>query len=167
MEKKSRVEFLYENSFKATYGKAVKRGQLTKFDNRHEGFTSLHHMVYNNPEDTFYDYRLFTFLSNMGIPPTDYLGSEKTPREVAFNFLVQCDPTPNKENLTWLLNLYKNQLISYTPTDLDNAINGNFYEDLYTTVKSSLETFTLLKKTNVLKPNFIIVNCFIISLVVS
>jgi hypothetical protein len=150
MEKKSRVEFLYENSFKATYRKAVKRGQLTKFDNRHEGFTSLHHMMYNNPEDTFYDYRLFTFLSNMGIPPTNYLGEEKTPREVAFNFLVECDPTPNKENLQWLLGLYKNQLISYTPTDLDTNINNNFYEDLYTTVKSSLETFTFLKKTNVL-----------------
>ena len=152
MEKKSRVEFLYENSFKATYRKAVKRGQLTKFDNRHEGFTSLHHMVYNNPEDLFYDYRLFSFLSNMGIPPTDYLGEEKTPREVAFNFLVECDPTPNKENLQWLLGLYKNQLISYTPTDSDSDtnINNNFYEDLYTTVKSSLETFAFLKKTNVL-----------------
>jgi hypothetical protein len=152
MEKKSRVEFLYENSFKATYRKAVKRGQLTKFDNRHEGFTSLHHMVYNNPEDLFYDYRLFSFLSNMGISPTDYLGEEKTPREVAFNFLVECDPTPNKENLQWLLGLYKNQLISYTPTDSDSDtnINNNFYEDLYTTVKSSLETFAFLKKTNVL-----------------
>ena len=150
MEKKSRVEFLYENSFKATYRKAVKRGQLTKFDNRHEGFTSLHHMVYNNPEDLFYDYRLFSFLSNMGISPTDYLGEEKTPREVAFNFLVECDPTPNKENLQWLLGLYKNQLISYTPTDSDTNINNNFYEDLYTTVKSSLETFAFLKKTNVL-----------------
>ncbi len=74
MEKKSRVEYLYDNSFKATYRKAVKRQQLTKFDNRHEGFTSLHHMVYNDPEDLFYDYRLFSFLSNMGIPPTDYLG---------------------------------------------------------------------------------------------
>ena len=154
MEKKSRVEFLYENSFKATYRKAVKREQLTKFDNRHEGFTSLHHMVYNDSEDLFYDHRLFSFLSSMGIPPTDYLGSEKTPREVAFNFLVECDPTPNKENLQWLLGLYKNQLISYT-TGLNTfsamgGINGNFYEDLFTTVKSSLETFAFLKKTNVL-----------------
>ena len=133
MEKKSRVEFLYENSFKATYRKAVKRKQLTQFDNRHEGFTSLHHMVYNNPEDLFYDYRLFSFLSNMGIPPTDYLGEEKTPREVAFNFLVECDPTPNKENLQWLLGLYKDQLISYTPDDPNDIdgpepnINNNFY----------------------------------------
>jgi hypothetical protein len=86
----------------------------------------------------------------MGISPTDYLGEEKTPREVAFNFLVECDPTPNKENLQWLLGLYKNQLISYTPTDSDTNINNNFYEDLYTTVKSSLETFAFLKKTNVL-----------------
>jgi hypothetical protein len=92
----------------------------------------------------------------MGIPPTDYLGEEKTPREVALNFLVECDPTPNKENLQWLLGLYKNQLISYTPDDPNairtrtTSINHNFYEDLYTTVKSSLETFTFLKKTNVL-----------------
>ena len=149
MEKKSRVEFLYENSFKATYRKAVKREQLTKFDNRHEGFTSLHHMVYNDSEDLFYDHRLFSFLSSMGIPPTDYLGSEKTPREVAFNFLVECDPTPNKENLQWLLGLYKNQLISYTAETV-GGINSNFYEDLFTTVKSSLDTFTLLKKANVL-----------------
>jgi hypothetical protein len=150
MEKKTRVEFLYETTFKATYRKAVKRKQLTKFDNRHEGFTSLHHMVYNDPEDTFYDYRLFSFLSNISVSPTNYLGEEKTPREVAFNFLVQCDPTPNKENLPWLLSLYKNQLISYALTNEDIVINHNFYEDLYTTVKSSLETFALLKKTNVL-----------------
>ena len=154
MEKKSRVEFLYETTFKATYRKAVKRGQLTKFDNRHEGFTSMHHMVYNDPEDVFYDYRLFTFLSSMGIPPIDFLGKEKTPREVAFNFLVECDPTPNKENLQWLIGLYKNQLISYTAGVNGHAelggINANFYEDLYTTVKSSLDTFSLLKKSNVL-----------------
>jgi hypothetical protein len=157
MEKKSRVEFLYETTFKATYRKAVKRKQLTEFDPRHEGFTSLHYMVYNDPEDSFYDYRLFSFLSSMGIPPTDYLGSEKTPREVAFNFLLECDPTPNKENLQWLIGLYKNQLISYTAGVHAHAelggINGNFYEDLYTTVKSSLEIFAFLKKTNVLAEN--------------
>jgi Leucine-rich repeat (LRR) protein len=93
----------------------------------------------------------------MGIPPTDYLGSEKTPREVAFNFLLECDPTPNKENLQWLIGLYKNQLISYTAGVHAHAelggINGNFYEDLYTTVKSSLEIFAFLKKTNVLAEN--------------
>ena len=152
MEKKTRVEFLYENSFKATYRKAVKRGQLTKFDNRHEGFTSLHSMTYKEPEDFFYDHYLFTFLSN-NFSISDYVGDENTPREVAFNFLVDCDPTPNKENLQWLLNLYKNQLISYSSglyAQANGAINGNFYEDLITTVKSSLDTFTLLKKANVL-----------------
>jgi hypothetical protein len=150
MEKKSRVEFLYENSFKATYKKAVKRNQLDKFNPRNEGFTSLHGMTYKEPEDFFYDRYLFTFLSNMQIPVSNYIGDENTPREVVFNFLVECDPTPNKENLQWLLGLYKNQLISYTPTDRDANINGNFYEDLYTTVKSSLDTFSLLKKSNVL-----------------
>lgn len=150
MEKKSRVEFLYENSFKATYKKAVKRNQLDKFNPRNEGFTSLHGMTYKEPEDFFYDRYLFTFLSNMQIPVSNYIGDENTPREVVFNFLVECDPTPNKENLQWLLGLYKNQLISYTPTDRDTNINGNFYEDLYTTVKSSLDTFSLLKKSNVL-----------------
>lgn len=153
MEKKSRVEFLYENSFKATYRKAVKRNQLTKFDPRQEGFASLHRMEHKEPEDHFYDYRLFTFLSNMGIPVSTYIGNEKTASEVTFNFLVDCDPTPNKENLQWLLGLYKNQLISYTPAKPDQSglnININFYEDLYTTVKSSLETFSLLKRTNVL-----------------
>ena len=154
MEKKTRVEFLYETTFKATYRKAVKRNQLTKFDPRHEGFTSLHSMEYKEPEDFFYDYKLFTFLSNMAIPISTYIGKENTPREVMFNFLVDCDPTPNKENLQWLLNLYKNQLISYTSGVWAQAdgggINGNFYEDLFTTVKSSLDTFSLLKKANVL-----------------
>lgn len=154
MEKKSRIEFLYENSFKATYRKAVKRQQLDKFDPKHEGFTSLHSMTYKEPEDFFYDRYLFTFLSNMQIPVSNYIGDENTPREVVFNFLVDCDPTPNKENLQWLLNLYKNQLISYTSgiwaQVAAGGINGNFYEDLFTTVKSSLDTFTLLKKANVL-----------------
>lgn len=153
MEKKSRIEFLYENSFKATYRKAVKRNQLDKFDPKHEGFTSLHSMTYKEPEDFFYDRYLYTFLSNMRIPVSNYIGDENTPREVVFNFLVDCDPTPNKENLQWLLGLYKNQLISYTPAkpgEVGVNININFYEDLYTTVKSSLDTFTLLKKANVL-----------------
>lgn len=154
MEKKSRIEFLYENSFKATYRKAVKRNQLDKFDPRKEGFTSLHTlMVYKDPEDYFYDRYFWNFLSNAQIEPSIYVGEEKTPREMMFNFLVDCDPTPNKENLQWILGLYKNQLISYTPAEPGNDgrnFNMNFYEDLFTTVKSSLDTFTLLKKANVL-----------------
>lgn len=153
MEKKTRVEFLYETTFKATYRKAVKRDQLDKFNPRNEGFTSLHGMTYKEPEDFFYDRYLFTFLSNMQIPISNYIGNENTPREVVFNFLVDCDPTPNKENLQWLLGLYKNQLISYSSglyAQANGSINSNFYEDLYTTVKSSLDTFSLLKKTNVL-----------------
>lgn len=153
MEKKTRVEFLYETTFKATYRKAVKRDQLDKFNPRNEGFTSLHGMTYKEPEDFFYDRYLFTFLSNMQIPISNYIGDENTPREVVFNFLVDCDPTPNKENLQWLLGLYKNQLISYSSglyAQANGSINSNFYEDLYTTVKSSLDTFSLLKKTNVL-----------------
>lgn len=156
MEKKSRVEFLYETVFKSMYKKAVKRNQLDRFDPRRDGFNSLHDMSYKEPEDYFYDRLLWIFLSNMSIPVSNYIGKENTTREVVFNFLVECDPTPNKENLSWLLGLYKNQLISYAPTEanLDGTdgrhINTNFYEDLYTTVKSSLDTFSLLKKTNVL-----------------
>lgn len=154
MEKKSRIEFLYENSFKATYRKAVKRNQLDKFDPKREGFTSLHTlMVYKDPEDYFYDRYFWNFLSNARIEPSIYVGEEKTPREMMFNFLVDCDPTPNKENLQWILGLYKNQLISYTPAEPGKDgrnFNMNFYEDLFTTVKSSLDTFTLLKKANVL-----------------
>ena len=165
MEKKTRVEFLYENSFKATYKKAVKRNQLNKFDPRgedlrevlreglREGFANLQKMKYNEPEDYFYDCYLFNFLSGMQIPVSNYIRTENTAREVVFNFLVECDPTPNKENLQWLLGLYKNQLISYTPNvggELPRVINRNFYEDLYTTVKGSLDIFSLLKKANVL-----------------
>ena len=154
MEKISRVEFLYENSFKATYRKAVKRRQLDKFDPKREGFTSLHTlMVYEDPEDYFYDRHFWNFLSNAQVDPSNYVGKEKTPREIMFNFLVDCDPTPNKENLPWILGLYKNQLISYTPAEPGKDgrnFNLNFYEDLFTTVKSSLDTFTLLKKANVL-----------------
>lgn len=154
MEKISRVEFLYENSFKATYRKAVKRRQLDKFDPKHEGFTSLHTlMVYEDSEDYFYDRYFWNFLSNAQIDPSNYVGKEKTPREIMFNFLVDCDPTPNKENLPWILGLYKNQLISYTPAEPGKDgrnFNLNFYEDLFTTVKSSLDTFALLKKANVL-----------------
>ena len=68
MEKKTRVEFLYETTFKSIFKKAVKRNQLDKFDNRHEGFTSLHQlMVYNEPEDFFYDRTLWTYFSNREI----------------------------------------------------------------------------------------------------
>jgi hypothetical protein len=154
MEKKTRVEFLYETTFKSMFRKAVKRNQLDKFDSRLESFTSLHQlMVYNEPEDYYYDKTLWGYFSNREINVSTYLGKEKKPIEVIFNFLVDCDPTPNKENLTWLLGLYKNQLISYSSglyAQANGSINGNFYEDLHTTVKSSLEVFSLLKKTNVL-----------------
>ena len=165
MEKKTRVEFLYETTFKSIFKKAVKRNQLDKFDNRHEGFTSLHQlMVYNEPEDFFYDRTLWTYFSNREIDVSRYLGEEKTPRQVIFNFLVDCDPTPNKENLQWLIGLYKNQLISYTPREREspNIVNNNFYEDLHTTVKSSLEVFSLLKKTNVLNESKRDINKYVI-----
>ena len=91
-------------NYNQQYQRAFRRNQLDKFDSRHEGFTSLHKlMVYNEPEDFFYDRTLWTYFSNREIDVSRYLGEEKTPRQVIFNFLVDCDPTPNKENLTWLL----------------------------------------------------------------
>lgn len=152
MGKKSRVEFLYETMFKPTYLKAIKRNQLSKANPLYP------FLVYNSSDDYYQDNLLIVFLINTGL--INKL-SGVTPRELVFNWLVDCDPTSNKENLTWLIGLYKKQLISIGQhlSEIDNTKQSwegfpseirNFYEDLTTTVKSSLETLSFLKKTNVL-----------------
>jgi hypothetical protein len=87
MGKKSRVEFLYETMFKPTYLKAIKRNQLSKANSLYP------FLVYNSSDDYYQDNLLIVFLINTGL--IDGL-SDVTPRELVFNWLVDCDPTTNK-----------------------------------------------------------------------
>lgn len=163
MGKKSRVKYLYDNVFKSIYRKAVKRGQLSDLglDTAYNRSLSaeMRGLYQLEPKDKYYDQILIRFLIESSLLG-QYIGEEETLSEITFNWLVDCDPTPNKENLTWLLGLYKKQLIAIgediseksntnDPYVLPHEIR-NFYEDLMSSVKGSLDTLNFLKKTKAL-----------------
>ena len=157
MVKKSRIDYLYENFFKPTYKKAIKRGQLSKVDDNSSVVYKL------NLIDDHIDVILFSLLENLGVTSKYIDSEENSAMKLTFNWLVDCDPTPNKENLNWLIGLYKKQLILIGEhiSELDEKPDDyiwegfplnirNFYEDLMSNVKSSLETLSFIKKTKVL-----------------
>lgn len=152
MGKMSRVEYLYEKVFTPTYNKGVKRGQLREL--KKSNIPNIDSVKVSKNE--YCDPMLFDFLNKLDIL-NNYIGEDNTSKSIIFNWLKDCDPTEHKENLNWLIKLYKKQLVSigqhneYLGSGMDYPQDIiTFYEDLYTTVKSSLHTLSILKKTNVL-----------------
>ena len=78
-----------------------------------------------------------------------------TPLEILFNFFVDCDPSENKEYVSWLINLYRitvKDRVSIRDGYTDNTLTiyeiNNFFEDAITKIKASLEMFSYLKRLN-------------------
>jgi hypothetical protein len=140
--KKTRLEFLFD-VFKKDYDKAIKAKVLaieSKPKNKSEA------LDYFDPYFTSF-YTNFFGLNNNEI-------NGETSMDKVFNYFVNCDPSPNKEYVSWFLNLYRNNIKIRTlsverkiPTDPTVAV---FFEDLQTKVTESLEVFSFLKLTNVL-----------------
>jgi hypothetical protein len=147
--KKTRLEFLFEK-FKLDYAKAIEknlfRPRPTVVDVDGE----------NDVLNQFYDNDFMNFAISFRSASLRY---EKQ-YDKLFYFLVDCDPTDNKEYVSWLLNLFSQQLkdrVSIRDGYTDNVMSvveiNNFYEDIITKGKEALEVFSFLKKTNVLHIN--------------
>jgi hypothetical protein len=135
-KKKTRIEFLLD-VFTKDYASGVKSNLFLTNDN-------------SNENSNFYDPTFLSFCKNSGLK---FEGSNYLER--TFNFLIQCDPTKNKEYVNWFLILYRKNIrhrlrIKLETEPIDSKSNDTFFEDLYYKAKISLNTFTLLKKTNLL-----------------
>lgn len=150
--KKTRLEFLFEK-FKVDYQKGIEKKILfprnqVKSDSKEDGEPDI--------MDMFYDNNFMGFA--MSFRPDSLKYTKQY--EKLFYFLVDCDPTDNKEYVSWVLNLFSQHLKDrvsirdgYTDNIFSSAEINNFYEDLITKGKEALEVFSFLKKTNVLHVN--------------
>jgi len=147
--KKTRLEFLFEK-FKLDYQKGIEKRILFP---RNQAKPEIREDGEPDVMDMFYDNNFMGFAISFQPDSLKY----KKQYEKLFYFLVDCDPTDNKEYVSWLLNLYSQQLkdrVSIRDGYTDNVFSSfeinNFYEDLITKGKEALEVFSFLKKTNVL-----------------
>lgn len=151
--KKTRLKFLFEK-FKVDYKKAIDNNILLR--KSAEPFSMKPDLGEDDKLNRFYDSNFVGFAITFS---PDSLKYEKQ-HEKLFYFLVDCDPSENKEYLNWLLNLTSQQFKDrvsirdgYTDYIFTISEIQNFYEDLITKGKEALETFSFLKKTNALDIN--------------
>jgi hypothetical protein len=151
VSKKTRLEYVYD-IFKRDYQKAIDRKlyALTKPKDNQTNEKS-ENKFYRYYDESFADFYRDHYLR------ADLKLDGDTPIEVLFNFFVDCDPSDNKEYVNWLVNLYRyivkeriSRSAGYNDGFLTPEDIRNFFEDAITKGKEALETFTFLKKTNVL-----------------
>ena len=136
--KKTRTEFLFEK-FKLDYQKGIeKQILLPKWSPKQD----TQEAEEPDPLDMWYDNNFMGFAVSFR---PDSLKHKKQ-YEKLFYFLVDCDPTDNKEYVSWLLNLFSQQLkdrVSIRDGYTDNVFSleeiNNFYEDLISKGKEALE----------------------------
>jgi hypothetical protein len=139
--KKTRLEFLFD-VFKKDYDKAIKANVL-----------EVEPRTRKKPDTDVIEYcdRQFNLFYKdfFGLNSPEIKG--ETSIEKIFNYFVHCDPSPNKEYVSWFLNLYRDNIKTRAITNeiVDPSINV-FFEDLQTKVTEALEVFSFLKLTNVL-----------------
>ncbi len=136
-DKKTRLEYIF-GIYSDYYKQNIAKNIYLKLDYipQHEDPQTLY--------DYFYDDYFIKFCVNYHEISITF--SEKSPMRQMWEFFVDCDPSPNKEYVSWFINLYKNSIKESVVLDH----RSTFFEDLLSKVKSSLETFSLLKKTNAL-----------------
>jgi hypothetical protein len=139
--KKTRLEFLFD-VFKKDYNKAIKANVL-----------EVEPRTRKKPDTDVIEYcdRQFNLFYKdfFGLNSPEIKG--ETSIEKIFNYFVNCDPSPNKEYVSWFLNLYRDNIKTRAIEHeiVDPSIN-TFFEDLQTKVSEALEVFSFLKLTNVL-----------------
>lgn len=150
--KKTRLEYLFEK-FKLDYEKGIEKKILLP---RPVEYIQTERKDTPDKLDLYFDSSFSAFATLFNPESLKY---EKQ-YEKLFYFLVDCDPTDNKEYVSWLINLFSQHLkdrVSIRDGYTDNVFSAieikNFYEDLITKGKEALEVFSFLKKTNVLNVN--------------
>lgn len=149
--KRTRLEYIfdiYENNYKRAVAKKVFT-KTVKFEGNRAENEGLHQFFY---DENFTNFYRSNFQENGIRLNGDY------PMVMMFNFFVECDPSPNKEYVSWFINLHQNIIKRilkkrHEPDTLDDSLeleHSIFFEDLQSKVKEGLEIFSFLKKTNVL-----------------
>ncbi len=151
-DKKTRLEYVFD-IFKKYHKKAVDKNIYGKHVVPDKEFVADSVKMYDG--DTLF----MEFYRNQYQRNGTYLEG-KTPMELLFNFFVECDPSHNKEYVSWFINLYKNiirdRIDDVYLASKENSVAEirpeyqNFFEDLQSKVIEALEVFSFLKKTNVL-----------------
>jgi Leucine-rich repeat (LRR) protein len=148
--KRTRLEYIfdiYENDYK----RAVSKKVYTNFT-KAEGDTKNGEIYPLFYDDNFVKFYRSNY-QDMGLKIEG-----DNPMIMMFNFFIECDPSMNKEYVSWFVNLYKyiikrrfrklnDPTIGDNFLDLEHSV---FFEDLRSKVRDALETFSFLKKTNVL-----------------
>ncbi len=148
--KKTRLEYIFD-IYEKQYKRAVDKKVLTKsvsFEGNRAEKENLYQFFY---DDYFVNFYKTNFEQN-GIQVEG-----DNPMTMLFNFFIECDPTPHKEYVSWFVNLYNNFIKRYIKQKSESLLDVNlsiehsiFFEDLYSKATEALETFTFLKRTNVL-----------------
>jgi Leucine-rich repeat (LRR) protein len=150
--KKTRLEYvfgIYENDYKRAVAKKVYTKKVSNL-NQSENPDNRHYYFYDNNFVKFYEENC----EQQGL----YIEGD-TPMVKMFNFYIECDPTQNKEYVSWFINLHRHIIkriikgneASINEEDASLSLEHSiFFEDLQSKVKEGLEVFSFLKKTNVL-----------------
>ena len=146
--KRTRLEYIfdiYENQYKRAVDRKVYT-ETAKFDDQGDKDHYSH----------YYDKDFMLFYKNNFVANGTKLEGDN-PMVIMFNFFVDCDPTQHKEYVSWFVNLYNNLIKRHIKDQGETLKDASlvfdhilFFEDLYSKAKESLETFSFLKKTNVL-----------------
>jgi hypothetical protein len=150
--KRTRLEYIFD-IYEKDYKRAVSKRVYKNFAKAGQTDKMSEDLMY----PFFYDDNFVHFYKN------NYEGlgvkiEGDNPMLMMFNFFIECDPSTNKEYVSWFVNLYKyivkrrinlmkDPSIQDEFLDLEHSL---FFEDLQSKVKEALETFSFLKKTNVL-----------------
>ncbi len=145
VKKRSRLEFVFD-IFKEDYNRAIKH-KIYEFDfvgfNKSENqqkYAYYHDLKFLKYHKVYYE------IEGVEIPG-------ETPMNILFNFFIECDPSINKEYVSWFMNLYRNIIkneIHDQHLEHERNDNNTFFEDLLSKVKGAIETFIFIKKTNAL-----------------
>jgi len=148
--KRTRLEYIFD-IYEKDYKRAVVKKVYTKSTKVGDGLSK------DEMYPLFYDDNFVNFYKN-NYEGQGFKIEGDNPMIMMFNFFIECDPSPNKEYVSWFVNLYKYIIKRRLkkledPTIEDDSLNlehSLFFEDLQSKVKEALETFSFLKKTNVL-----------------
>lgn len=145
--KKSRLEYLFD-IFINDYKRGVDNKLFPLNKNKGDSVKEPEHAEFAYHVDPMFSTFINTTFNDMTTPEF-YQG--ENPMTRLFNFFVFCDPTQNKEYVSWFMNLYRKIIKDRIDSVIDPNTNAeNFYEDLMTKVPEALEIFSFLKLTNVL-----------------
>ena len=169
-QKKTRIEFIYDQ-FEQLYLKGIRKDKLVHISNTNkikpaptlsrstQLFLNKPNFKEDNP-NMFVDVSFIHFYEN--VLGRKFFEGETNPVKIMFDYFIEFDPSPNKEYLSWFVNLYSDLVKSRPQLTKQNQTGENFNRSVFDTevrffedfgkMAEAIESFIFLKKTNVLTP---------------